>query len=55
MAREDHDFEEISSFRFNDKGNRWPESQPVKMTLEELLPALDVFETHLDILIMPNS
>ncbi|MGB0316589.1 MAG: bacillithiol biosynthesis cysteine-adding enzyme BshC [Flavobacteriaceae bacterium] len=51
MASEDHDFEEISSFRFNDKGIRWPGEAAGavgEMTLEELLPALDVFETHLD-------
>ncbi len=51
MASEDHDFEEISSFRFNDKGIRWPGEAGGavgEMTLEELLPALDVFETHLD-------
>lgn len=51
MASEDHDFEEISSFRFNDKRIRWPREAAGavgEMTLKDLQPALDIFETHLD-------
>ena len=51
MASEDHDFEEISSFRFNDKLIRWPKEASGavgEMTLDTLLPALDIFESHLE-------
>ncbi|MDB3862596.1 bacillithiol biosynthesis cysteine-adding enzyme BshC [Flavobacteriaceae bacterium] len=50
MASEDHDFEEISSFRFQGKSIRWPGEAAGavgEMSLEELQPALDVFEQQL--------
>jgi len=50
MASEDHDFEEISSFRFQNKSIRWPKETAGavgEMSLEDLLPVLDIFEQHL--------
>ena len=50
MASEDHDFEEISSFRYHDKNIRWPGEAAGavgEMSLENLMSALDVFEQHL--------
>ncbi|MDA0984308.1 MAG: bacillithiol biosynthesis cysteine-adding enzyme BshC [Bacteroidetes bacterium] len=50
MASEDHDFEEISTFRFQDKSIRWSqesEGAVGELSLEELQTVLDVFEQHL--------
>jgi len=50
MASEDHDFEEISSFRFQDKIIRWSGEAAGavgKMSLEDLQPTLDVFVQQL--------
>lgn len=50
MASEDHDFEEISSFRFQDKSIRWnrePAGAVGTLPLDDLQSVLDVFETHL--------
>ena len=50
MSSEDHDFEEISSFRYHDKNIRWPGEAAGavgEMSLENLMSALDVFEQHL--------
>jgi len=50
MASEDHDFEEISSFRYQDKSIRWPREAAGavgEMSLEDLQPALDLFKQHL--------
>ena len=50
MASEDHDFEEISSFRFQGKSIRWPGKAAGavgEMSLENLQPTLDVFEKQL--------
>ena len=50
MASEDHDFEEISSFRFQGKSIRWrgeAAGAVGKMSLEDLQPTLDVFEKQL--------
>ena len=51
MATEDHDFEEISSFRFEDKKIKWSSPAvggPVgRMQLESLQPVLDHFEAFL--------
>ncbi len=50
MASEDHDFEEISSFRFQDKSIRWnrePAGTVGTLPLDDLQTVLDIFETHL--------
>lgn len=50
MASEDHDFEEISSFRFQDKSIRWNREAAGAVgaiPLDDLQKVLDVFETHL--------
>ena len=50
MASEDHDFEEISSFRYQDKSIRWPREAAGavgEMSLEDLQPALDLFKQYL--------
>jgi hypothetical protein len=50
MASEDHDFEEISTFRYRDKSIRWPGEAAGavgEMSLEDLQPALDLFKQHL--------
>jgi bacillithiol biosynthesis cysteine-adding enzyme BshC len=50
MASEDHDFEEISSFRFQDKRIQWPgEPQGAvgELSLHSLQDVLTVFEKHL--------
>ena len=50
MASEDHDFEEISSFQFQDKKIQWnqkTEGAVGSLSLDDLQPVLDVFETHL--------
>ena len=51
MATEDHDFEEISSFRFEDKKIKWSSPAvggPVgRMRLESLQPVLDHYEAFL--------
>lgn len=50
MASEDHDFEEVSSFRFENKNIRWPhqvEGAVGEMSLEKLQPVLDLFEQQL--------
>lgn len=50
MASEDHDFEEISSFRFENKNVVWPRKAAGAvgdMPLEDLQPTLDTFEQQL--------
>ena len=50
MASEDHDFEEISTFRFHNKSIRWPGKAAGavgEMSLEDLQPALDLFKQNL--------
>ena len=50
MASEDHDFEEISSFRFQDKRIQWQvESKGAvgELSLNSLYDVLNVFEKHL--------
>ena len=50
MASEDHDFEEISSFRYQDKSIRWPREAAGavgELSLEDLQPALSLFKQHL--------
>lgn len=50
MASEDHDFEEISTFRFQDKRIQWPgagRGAVGERTLEDLQDVLTVFENHL--------
>ena len=50
MASEDHDFEEISSFQFRDKKFHWNKESTAavgSLVLDDLLPVLNVFETHL--------
>ena len=52
MASEDHDFEEISSFQFQNKKIRWKRENvgPVgRLPLNDLQEVLDVFQTHLGI------
>ena len=50
MASEDHDFEEISSFRFENKNFVWsrePAGAVGELPLEDLKPTLDAFEQQL--------
>ncbi len=50
MASEDHDFDEVRSFRFQEKKIQWnktAEGAVGRMRLDDLQPILDVFEQHL--------
>jgi bacillithiol biosynthesis cysteine-adding enzyme BshC len=50
MASEDHDFEEISSFRFRDKSFHWnrePAGAVGELPLDDLQEVLTLFEQHL--------
>ena len=50
MASEDHDFEEVSSFQFQDKKIKWNREAAGAvgaLPLDDLQAVLDTFETHL--------
>jgi len=51
MASEDHDFEEVSTFQFQDKKIRWnrePAGAVGQLPLTDLQAVLDLFEKHIE-------